>query len=376
MAIRLATDFDGGNGLLLNLDEGAGRPVVRFAAQPKNCPEAMWFHFRLNGLAGRGATVVLGNPEQTLGGGDWSGNRPVFRAAGGNWQRTGPARAVRQPDGRTEYAWDLDADGDSLEFAHCFPYQLADWRALRDELSPTFRTGEIGVTLGDHPLARAYTAPAETDKPAVYLTARHHAGETPGSWVLEGVLRRVASDAELARSVTWWAVPFVDLDDVVSGSYGKDPWPHDTNRGYGRVQRRVEAKAIMADVVRIKRASRNMLLLDLHAPSHREQDSYVPLRGWDFETPIDETAQAIAEVYHARIPEEIRSPIAHKTPKPAGEARILGMSSVRWGREMLGIDAATVETSYQGNGKVYYTIDDYRRLGSALADAAAQWVRR
>ena len=85
MSIGWQTGFPGGNGLLLEADESPPRPVLRFAAEAKNCPQALWFHFRVAGLSGRGATLVLANPEQTLGGTDWSTNRPVVRADGRPW---------------------------------------------------------------------------------------------------------------------------------------------------------------------------------------------------------------------------------------------------------------------------------------------------
>ena len=64
----------------------------------------------------------------------------------------------------------------------------------------------------------------------ILLTARHHACESPGSYVLEGVLEEILSfplpDARIL------CVPFVDYDGVLDGDQGKARAPHDHNRDY------------------------------------------------------------------------------------------------------------------------------------------------
>jgi len=374
MAVSLATDFPGGNGIVLDTREEAGKVVVHFAADPKNCPEAMWFHFRVCGLAGRALRCVLVNAEQTLGGGDWSRNRPVFRT-GGDWTRSELPLALTSPGGRSLWAWDIPGNGDAIEVAHCFPYQAADLAATVEQLGGTFSSTTIGVTLGGRPLTRLFSSVADGSKPAVYLTARHHAGETPGSWVLDGLLRSVAGDERLRSEIVWWAVPFVNFDDVVIGSYGKDPFPHDCNRGYGPNQpRRVEAAAVMADATELKKAATSVFFADLHAPAHQEQFNYIPLKGWDADNPANPIAKEFAERLHAATPADIRSPIAHRTPETSTNVRHFGLSCQSWAMTVLKVQSITLETSYQGNGKTYYTIADYRRLGAALAQTIGRWL--
>jgi hypothetical protein len=374
VAVSLDTDFPGGNGLLLELDETPDRVAARFAIEPKNCPEPLWFHFRLTGLAGRPIRCVLANAEQTLGGQDWSRNRPVFRPAGGRWQRAQLPEPVPTPGGRTEWAWEFESPRDALEMAHCYPYLPEDLERTLEELERAFQIETIGVTPAGRRLIRLYSALPGPSRPAVLLTARHHAGETPGSWVLDGLLRRVADEDALRDKLTWWAVPIVNLDDVVAGSYGKDPWPHDCNRAYGEhTQRRVEAFAITADARRLKDGSARMLAADLHAPAHGELRSYVPLSGWDGSGEINPVGEEFANRFHAAVPEELRSPVAHRTPT-VNTSRQPGMSCSRWMRNVLGVEAVSIETSYQGNGERYYDVEDYRRIGAALAETIADWL--
>ena len=376
MAISWRADFPGGNGLLLDVDESGERPVLRFAAEPKNCPQALWFDFRVSGLSGRGARVVLANPEQTLGGWDWSSNCLVWRGGEARWKRTARPERIDAPGGRIEWAWEINADGDEIELACCYPYQLLDLKSTLEQLAGAFQWTTIGVTLGGTALPRVFNRLPDADRPAAFLTARHHAGETPGSWVLDGLLRHVAGEKRLYEEITWWAVPLVDLDDVIAGSYGKDPFPHDCNRAYGPPgPRRPEIGAVMADARRLKAGSRRMFFADIHAPGHHEQANYIPLRGWDPDSPPNPIGEEFANAFRAACPEELRSPKAHVTPSP-GAFIHNGMSSRAWAQSVLRVETISLEISYQGNETRYYTIEDYRRLGAALAETIGDWLRR
>ena len=65
---------------------------------------------------------------------------------------------------------------------------------------------------------------------SIILTARHHASESTGSYVLEGVLDELLSSPIDGARV--FAVPFVDYDGVLDGDQGKSRVPHDHNRDY------------------------------------------------------------------------------------------------------------------------------------------------
>jgi len=64
----------------------------------------------------------------------------------------------------------------------------------------------------------------------IILTARHHACEATGSYVLEGVLKEFLKNP--MDDVKIFCVPFVDYDGVVEGDQGKARKPHDHNRDY------------------------------------------------------------------------------------------------------------------------------------------------
>lgn len=110
--------------------------------------------------------------------------------------------------------------------------------------------------------------------PGLYILARQHAGETLGSWILDGLLRRIAELGDAAPLT--WAVSFVDADGVADGvaegAYGKDRHPVDYNRSWWRMGRRHETVCAMRDVDRWRARCAPRLCLDLHAPGALERD--------------------------------------------------------------------------------------------------------
>ena len=97
----------------------------------------------------------------------------------------------------------------------------------------------------------------------ILLTARHHACESTGSYVLEGVLDGLLK-APLHNSKVI-CVPFVDFDGVVDGDQGKCRFPYDHNRDYD-----FEKPAIYPEVAAIRKIADNGILygFDFHSPWH------------------------------------------------------------------------------------------------------------
>lgn len=67
-------------------------------------------------------------------------------------------------------------------------------------------------------------------KTQILLTSRHHACESTGNYVLEGVLEELIR--EPIEDTTILCVPFVDYDGVIDGDQGKNRIPYDHNRDY------------------------------------------------------------------------------------------------------------------------------------------------
>ena len=104
----------------------------------------------------------------------------------------------------------------------------------------------------------------------ILLTARHHACESTGSYVLEGVLESLIPDLPADCSVL--AVPFVDYDGVLDGDQGKNRRPYDHNRDYTDAP----IYEVIRDLMDFGRSHDLKYTFDFHSPWHMgEQNDYV-----------------------------------------------------------------------------------------------------
>lgn len=102
---------------------------------------------------------------------------------------------------------------------------------------------------------------------SIIITARHHACESTGSYVMEGIAKELLeAPIENARALF---VPFVDYDGVRKGDQGKGRAPYDHNRDYIAPHVYPETAAIL------DYAQKNgcNFGLDLHSPWHRGNEN-------------------------------------------------------------------------------------------------------
>ncbi len=368
---------ESGNGVAVeaHLDDDVW--VVHFMAEPRTSPQALWFHLEATGAGGRVVRFIWLNADSCLGlrNPEQLGQvHPVVRANGGDWQRVAGALLDR-PSGGHVLRFETPSECRSAAAALCYPYGPADLSAALKELGGAWQRESIGLTAGGRPLPRLRAGPP--DGPGVYVVARQHAGETPGSWVLDGLLRAVAEgDAQepALADVQWWTVPFADLDGVVAGDYGKDALPWDLNRAWRSTPMRPEVVAMQHDLARFGAAAAPRLVLDLHAPGGGEIGLYHFLCRKDRPEPQRQTGESFTPLLAEQFPE-----------LPAGKLRRVPDYASRWDPNdtlanwawdaLDGTLGTTIETSYQG-----LTADDrlepagYRGTGARLARAAVGWL--
>lgn len=100
---------------------------------------------------------------------------------------------------------------------------------------------------------------------SVILTARHHACESTGSYVLEGVLEELIR--EMPEDLRILCVPFTDYDGVLDGDQGKARYPHDHNRDYT-----TDAPSIYPEIASIRNFADKYgcsYAFDFHSPWHK-----------------------------------------------------------------------------------------------------------
>ena len=379
MKFEVDTQIPYGNACDIGIRVEHDTTEVSFAPAPHGGPETLWFCLRVRRAGDIPATgmlrLVLKHHYNVLGGHTPSAMRPVIRYQGRAWQRLPQGDLVPAPDGRTDVAWLVGVPEDALDVAFCYPYGVEDVEALVAETDGTWRVDTIGVSQGARPLVRlsnGYGGPGD-GRPGLYVIARQHSGETPGSWVLDGFLRMIAELGPEAPLV--WAVPLSNIDGVVSGDYGKDNFPYDLNRAWGRPPMRHEVSVFQRDMARWRSRCRPLLGIDFHAPGACETGgvyTYIP-------DPDTDRAGHDAVMPWALLTEDAL------IPEYAADqfARVVHYPS-RWDTPsfrtyvwtQLGLPCITFETPYAMAGTQVLSQADYREIGRRIVQGIVAGIKQ
>lgn len=370
-----------GNARILDICAGRNPPEVHFTPSPAGGPEAMWFLFRIK--AGKGqerVRCVLHFVENLLGGRP-ADFLPVYKTGGGGWKRVSQIKTGKLPDGRKLVYWSVPIREGKADVSLCYPYGTEHLEDLIENVYPRLYRDFIGITEKNNLISRVvngYGAPGSAT-PGVYCVARQHSGETPGSWMLDGFLRRMADEGRNAPLV--WAVPFADPDGVIAGHYGKDRFPYDFNRAWGSKlfpkklhndmgthPMRHEIKCVQNDMVRWSKRCLPILVLDFHAPAMCNAEGilcYLRCVGADGRP--DGTHKPWIEVFETALGRKLAAKRFIRS----------GQYSSRWNTARIGdfanralkIPHITFEVPYTRSSELVFSKDDYRRAGKKIAGA-------
>lgn len=224
-----------------------------------------WYYFRMDGVAGHQLTLTMtdfvgeynGKPAVAMN----ADLRPVYSYDGEKWQAF-PESSWN--DEAKEMTLPFKPEGDTLYVAHIRPYTQAHLSRLLEDLRG--REGLTVETIGRSALGRdllllTVTNPAVPDegKHCVWLQARQHAWEAGTSWVMDGALRFITSEAPEAKALRdkliFKFTPMGDPDGVALGRVRFNANGYDCNRHWSEVDLRTpELLRKMPEIWYLKKA--------------------------------------------------------------------------------------------------------------------------
>ncbi len=239
-------DFTGGN---IKVLEQNGN-VIKLDNELRDTPRD-WFYWAFCVEGAEGETVKFEFPPIRLG---YYG--PAVSHDLENWEWLGEGE-------ENSFTYTFKENESKVYFAHSMLYHPERFYHLAKELNlevSEFCKSRKGrsvpfVTFGN-------------GERIIILTARHHACESTGNYVLEGVIRELTENPIPDTGVI--VIPFVDFDGVIEGDQGKDRSPIDYNRDYDYKKAPIypEVKAIR-DIV-----DKGILYgFDFHSPWHFGDES-------------------------------------------------------------------------------------------------------
>jgi hypothetical protein len=369
-----------GNICQSTIRESSEKTEIHFTAHPHGGPTALWFCFRIESSQPlspeQTIELVLEHPDTLLGGPQAEHCHPVFRSDGGEWQRMEAGRCEWTEDARPTWHWELKNIHGALkvDVALCYPYGPSHVERLIDETGGVWSSAEIGVSQEGRPITRLYNRPGREggEEPGLYFLSRQHTGETPGTWVLDGTMRRFAEMGDDGPLV--WYVPFANIDGVMQGDYGKDQFPYDVNRAWTKPPMRFETNVIMNDMERWSKRCTPRGGFDSHAPGWTDiKGTYAfnPIREdtEDLRRSNDDAAECIIKHLKGYAAEPflkmVNYPSRWETPWMAQYF----MSRFR-------VPAMSFETPYSRVGDQILTVEDYRGIGRRIADGIMEYLRK
>ncbi len=372
MSLKINSRIPYGNAADVEIDETGEIPEVRFASDPNGGAEALWFHFRLTETQPEPPRttklrLVWRHFDNLAGGTNTAACAPVCQPAGQSWTRLKQGEEVQLPDGRRQVVWYIAHPAPHTDIAFCFPYGPEDVDALIDKSKDYWQRDVIGLSQSAHRIVRLSNGvgtPGGT-QPGIYLIARQQAGETPGSWVLDGVLRQLAQVRKAGYIV--WAVPLAEIDAVLGGHGGSSRSPFDLNRAWGQPPLRHETRVLRQDLQRWKERCRPILALDLRAPGASERDGVYSATGNAAADPLAAEETRWANVIQNELKAEFAASEFKRVNATPTDSSTATFYDYLHGE--LKVPALTLEIPYAMVGSRVLTQKDYREIGRRLTEA-------
>jgi hypothetical protein len=374
MSVQLKSRFPGGNGRFLGLETSGSEPELFFAPESHGGAEALWFNVRLEDQAPTAPLpqqlrITIPYADTLVGAGELHALRPAYHPEGKGWFRASAGAVAVTPDGRQAITWTIPYPELPTQFALCYPYGRRELKGLIDKSKGYWRAAELGLSGAGNPLPRLSNndgSMGSTKPPGLYLAARLHGGETPASWVLDGMLRLFARAKR--NPLTIWVAPLGDLDGVESGSYASKSGVPDLKHGWGVPPARHEALLLQQDLKRWCKRTTPLLALELGAVYGGDgSDGAVAQLPAGCPDALGKSTTAWCNVLRDAL-----SPDYAATPFMADAAATADPADrgfTEFATQALEVPAISLAVSYALSGTQILTQKRYREMGEALAEA-------
>jgi murein tripeptide amidase MpaA len=330
-----------------------------------------WFYFSMDNVSGKTVTIKLVNNEAI----DFSGNRwpeiePIYSFDNINWERL-PLSNVVVDSGALTFQMTvpsaLTSGHSKIWLAPLPPYNIARRDALFAEFasSPYLTVTSLGTTPGLQELKVAtITDPAYTEagKIKAYVIAQQHAGEVPGSWEADGLIRFLLSDDPTAqairRSYIFRVVPITNVDGVYYGISRYTPLrsgvQYDLNRwwSYDISEMPFEIAKIFTDMQAFQPSSFN----DMHSTINTEMGSPTDAVTYSWSTSDPTLVAFLNKIRDAGWPDTQRGTSGYACSQV--HSRLGVARSISWENPM---------DEFITNPGHKLTVSDWRNMGRAYA---------
>jgi hypothetical protein len=380
--LKVTTNFESGSARVLFLDQQTQTIRITPAGDPKR-GIPIWWYLRIDGINAALPLVLevearedlipdelTGQGKKTSPGFTWPAQAAIS-LDGKRWEQTAEGQKINN-----KMVYQVQPGAGTLWLAWGPPFTPADALDFVNRISQNFSFAKA-FTLGQSLEGRQVPAlkiaegskPA-SQRPAVWISARHHAWECGGSWVGAGLVEWLVGDNQQARWLRQHAeiflVPLLDVDHVATGDGGKHCQPQDHNLDWSEKPNWPEVAAAQKRILALAKEGRMNMFLDLHnpAPGNKQQTAYVIEKAY-----MPEKADARKLRFVELMIEEFGGLKQNPARPPAENPALFHRVSVPWVLEHSNVNtiAFCIETPWNipaGTPEGYSIVG--QKLGSAI----------
>lgn len=235
----ISTDFCGGNAKNITIDGD----IVKFSPDLRDTDQD-WFYWAIKVEGAEGRTLRFEVSPAYVG---YFGAAVSHDLYSWEWSRNST---------KSSFTYTFGSDEHTVYFAHDMLYHPSRFHKFAE--LHNIRVKHLCDDNKGTPIPYAVVGEGRRN---IVLTARHHACESTGDYVMEGIIDEFIKNPLPDCRIT--AIPFIDADGVVAGDQGKARKPHDHNRDYGEFL--YNGTKAVRDIME---QGGVLAVFDLHSPWH------------------------------------------------------------------------------------------------------------
>lgn len=227
--MKISSNFDSGN--IDIIDDSDINNIQLKIQKDSNSDFFQWFHFRLQGEAGKEYTMKIVNAHESSYVDGWKNYN-----ACASYDRKEWFRVPTEFDG-TNLIIKHKLEHDNVYYAYFTPYSYEKHLDLIGfaQKSPICKVSDLGDSVDGHDINLLSIGDNPENKKIFWVIARQHPGESMAEWFIEGMLEKLLDEndkisQELLKKAFFYVVPNMNPDGSMSGNLRSNSAGSNLNR--------------------------------------------------------------------------------------------------------------------------------------------------
>jgi hypothetical protein len=231
--IQFSGDFEGGN-----MISATKRGTNSYVVHTRSDMVGRWFYFKIEGVKDKLLTVKIDYTDV---------RQAVYSYDNENWFRFKKGECITK-------GFRKKFTEDEVYVAYCFPYSFTRVQEHINSITKNkyVQIDTLGYSQEQRPIIQLHitdTSITNTNKKRVWIHSRTHPGETPSSFLAQGIIENLLNGSDSSQLVLqqfeFFIVPCINPDGVVGGYSRTNANKVDIEREYNKEEYDAEIETII-----------------------------------------------------------------------------------------------------------------------------------